>query len=136
MDLAIHTQSQGHTYLWGLAKSINHWVRFSYEESNEWNNLKYGGHSYLNGRYEKWAIRPLPDQLEKYAANDTVYMPHLYAACLEKLKKNPDMMLLVMTETAKRIKESQDPNHIHSRQFAPEAFMALDTWRDPYGSDY
>ncbi|CZR56153.1 uncharacterized protein PAC_06041 [Phialocephala subalpina] len=109
--------------LWGLERCIDQYLPLSESEKRIWKFYKNGGHEYCDGDYSKWQIRSLPEVLVDYAANDTVYMPHLYAYLMEKLKEKPEMMTLILTESVKRVADSQSLDFVTSGSLAPPAFF-------------
>ncbi|KAL2060641.1 hypothetical protein VTL71DRAFT_9282 [Oculimacula yallundae] len=97
MELGIRDQ-ESKAYLLSLNSCVMNHLRLCAKEKAVWTVAKAGGRDYLKGDFSKWEMRPLPEPLLDYAANDTVYMSHLYAFYLSILKGDPKMMRVVLVE--------------------------------------
>lgn len=120
MELAGRTSNNKH--LWSLDTCIDKYLKLKGEEETAWRSIKHAGKECFAGDFSKWELNPLPEILLNYAANDTVFMPHLYAYFLRHLHDNPAKMHIVMVESARRVKDSQDASLVSSGALAPAAF--------------
>ncbi|KAL2060642.1 hypothetical protein VTL71DRAFT_9283 [Oculimacula yallundae] len=110
------------TYLSGLNKCIDQYLWLCSEEREEWSEIKNSGRDHCGNDYSLWEKRPLPDILLSYAANDTVFMPHLFAFFRFRLECYPDRCHRVVVESARRVQESQQPDFESSGALAPVVF--------------
>ncbi|CZT05769.1 uncharacterized protein RCO7_03925 [Rhynchosporium graminicola] len=118
--------SESKTHLLGLNTCVKNHLRLCTKEKAIWSSANAGGGIFLAGDYTKWEVRPLPEPLLEYAANDTVYMGHLYSFYLSILKGDPAMMEVVLVESTRRIAESQVEGFEGTKGVSPDVFVMMD----------
>ncbi|CZR56151.1 uncharacterized protein PAC_06039 [Phialocephala subalpina] len=88
------------------------------------------------GRKHVWGleklIRPMPETLLDYAANDIIFMPAVYNSLQKNLADQSFFYNLVMLETRNKVNQSQDPEFVSSGALAPWGFRRLDYDYDDY----
>ncbi|KAE8449432.1 hypothetical protein EG329_008040 [Mollisiaceae sp. DMI_Dod_QoI] len=131
MDLACRDYSR--RYLSGLDKCIRAHGGLSTEELDTWSVIKTAGKRYAEDESKwKWILRPIPEVLLHYAANDTIYMPAVYDSLQKQLVLFSFWNDLILKETANRVKQSQEEDFESSGAQSPSAFVA----EDYYSYDY
>ena len=100
------------------------------DEYLEWCQAKAAGRKYCDKHgWAGYDERPLPEVLAKYAAQDTIYMPHLYAVYLWKLQECPMLMALIIRASQKRADDSLHANYQSGgpgKGLGPESFLVVD----------
>ena len=120
MELAVRGTAER---LLGLQTCINRYLNLNEKETLACWEMKSGGQDYCRGDYSKWEERPMPPVMLDYAANDTVYMPHLYVALFNYLQNEPERLHKVMVESARRVHQSQQLDFVSGGSWAPSAFQ-------------
>jgi exonuclease 3'-5' domain-containing protein 1 len=116
MELATR-HAGGRGFVKGLYNATSD-LRLTNAERYAWQQKKKAGGSFEG----TWTKRPLPEMLIDYAAGDTIYLPHLYAVYLEKLRPYPELQHLVLAGSERRIGESSRKTYESSRHYAPQQF--------------
>ncbi|KAJ5389389.1 uncharacterized protein N7496_000457 [Penicillium cataractarum] len=98
----------------GLAKCIERDAPINGEQRRIWREFKEKGRQLfapeLGGSFEIFNVRPLPDSILKYCAQDVHILPLLWVHYDSKMSL--DWRKKVAAEAIKRVKESQSPNYI------------------------
>lgn len=111
--------------LMGLDKCVERFLTLSPEQQAEWRNGKRTGREYLNNDFSRWMMRPLPKPLRVYAAGDTVHMPQMYKQSLLILRRDLQLIQLVIELSQQRVDNTQVPNFASSGPIAPPEFAGL-----------
>ena len=132
MELACRGIRCEATALQSLAKGIELHLGTALETNEyiEWCQAKAAGRKYCdNYGWVAYDERPLPEILARYAAQDTIYMPHLYAVYLWKLQNCPRLMALILRASQKRADDSLLPGYQsggYGKWLGPVEFLAVD----------
>ena len=111
------------------------------EEQRAWQKAKADGKKWCNENgWEYYAERPLLPIPKEYAEGDTVYLAHIYAACMDhpRLKDNVEFQELIAYVSQRRVEKCLDPDYNpedRKNMCSPQEF--LDYWKKQgiYDSD-
>ena len=119
--------------LMALDRCVLAHLELEWDEEKDWHKAKARGKAHCRKHgYSQYDVRPLPEALQKYAAQDTMCMPHLYATYLEKLQGLRLLANLILTESQRRA-DDDPPTEFLDKVCCSATFVFSDSTSATYG---